>query len=480
MNANALDETRPTSGDLEVEEGRARIGAVLSDRWRLTELLGVGGTSIVYGAEHRNGLRVAVKMLRTHHASDRRIVERFLSEAYIANKIQHPAVVTIQDDGRTDDGVPFLVMERLDGQSLDAVVRRGPLSAAGVLIVADRVLDVLLQAHAAGILHRDLKPENVMLTTEGVVKLLDFGIARCRETQTGGGTTLGQVMGTPAFMPPEQARGEFLKVDVRSDLFSLGATLFALATGKVAREAPTSNLQLLAAMTEPFPAARSVRPALPDPVAKLIDRGVMLEPSARFQNAQAMRDATIAAWTQVTGEAASALGTASLSDDNALSKMATSADAATPTAPAPSGKVDVEDDMPQLPFHTRISARAVVAAAAVVAVGATALAWAGARESPQRPSAAAAGTPAPEALLAAPPIEPLPSASLAAEPAVTLSAGLPGATAAVPFHAPSSAGWPKAGTIPSLGPLVRSTSGASTTTAPARKPRAPDPLERRY
>jgi serine/threonine-protein kinase len=280
----------------------ARLGTQLSGRWRITELLGIGGTSIVYGGEHRNGHLVAIKVLRPELAADPQIASRFLAEGYVANKIGHPAIVAILDDDRTDDGVPFLVMERLHGESLHWRLRRtGPLRVLEVLATADRVLEALEIAHHKGILHRDLKPENIFLTHRREIKLLDFGIARWNSAGVSrAGTLSGMVMGTPAFMPPEQARGQWNCVNERSDLFSLCASLFVLLTNRSPREAETPNLELLAAMTQPFPGLRDVEPEMPDGVAALVDRGLTLEPEGRWSSAREMRAAVHAAWASVS------------------------------------------------------------------------------------------------------------------------------------------------------------------------------------
>jgi serine/threonine-protein kinase len=280
----------------------ARLGTQLAGRWRITELLGIGGTSVVYGGEHRNGHLVAIKLLRPELAADPQIASRFLSEGYVANKIGHPAIVAILDDDRTDDGIPFLVMERLDGESLHWRLRRcGAFHPVEILVVADRVLEALEAAHEKGVLHRDLKPENIFLTRRRDIKLLDFGIARCQKGELlRPGTLSGTVMGTPAFMSPEQARGQWSLVNERSDLFSLSASLFVLLTDRAPRNAETPNLELLAAMTQPFPKLRDVWPAAPPGMAALLDRGLSLEPEARWSSAREMRAAVHAVWAELS------------------------------------------------------------------------------------------------------------------------------------------------------------------------------------
>jgi serine/threonine-protein kinase len=290
---------------IDADERRAAealLGAVLSNRWRVTELLEVGGTSVVYGGEHRNGRAVAIKVLRAELAADPQIASRFLAEGRVANTIGHPSIVAILDDDRTEDGVPFLVMERLEGETLQRrLCERGPFHVLEVLVVADRVLDALEAAHRAGVLHRDLKPENIFLTRRGEIKLLDFGIARARDYPTPGGTMLGQVMGTPAFMSPEQARGQWTRVDERSDIFSLSAALFVLLTDRMPRDAETPHLELLAAMTQAFPKVREVNPNVPSRLAAVLDCGLSVEPEARWPSARAMRAAVRAAWLEATG-----------------------------------------------------------------------------------------------------------------------------------------------------------------------------------
>src|SRR5260221_3817473 len=213
----------------------SRAGWVLCEKWQIGRLLGVGGMSTVYEAVHRNGRRVAVKILHPELCLSERARQRFLREGYIANRVGHPGAVTILDDGVADDGTVFLVLELLHGQTLgDRLRRMGQLPSGEVLACADRVLDVLAAAHGHGIVHRDIKPENLFLTYERTLKVLDFGIASVRELSAAGfeATRSGAALGTPAFMAPEQADGRGAPLDHRADLWALGATMFTLLTGR--------------------------------------------------------------------------------------------------------------------------------------------------------------------------------------------------------------------------------------------------------
>jgi len=237
-----------------VERSKQRVGRTLKDKWRLDELIGVGGMAAVYSATHtNNGKRVAVKMLHTELAvGSGEIKTRFLREGRVANKVEHPGAVEVIDDEVDDDGTVFLVMELLDGETLAHRFERKARSLVieEVLLVADQVLDVLTAAHEKHIVHRDIKPDNIFLTRTGGVKLLDFGIARLRELSTeSSATRSGSTMNTPAYMAPEQARAHWDEVDARTDLWAVGATMFKLLTGRVVHVAETVNEQLLAAMT---------------------------------------------------------------------------------------------------------------------------------------------------------------------------------------------------------------------------------------
>ena len=193
----------------------------LNGKWTLNRLIGQGGMASVYLATHRNGKNVAIKILHMAYSFDAGIRERFVREGYAANQVNHPGVVTVDDDDVTPEGAAFLVMELLDGCALDEYVERrgGTVPASEVVRISRAVLDVMVAAHEKGIVHRDLKPENVFLTADGGVKILDFGIARVRErTNESSATKTGSLLGTPSFMPPEQARGEWAEVDARADV----------------------------------------------------------------------------------------------------------------------------------------------------------------------------------------------------------------------------------------------------------------------
>jgi eukaryotic-like serine/threonine-protein kinase len=287
------------------ERAQARIGAVIKDKWRLDRLLGVGGMASVYAATHRNKKRAALKMLHREFSTDSAIRERFLREGYLANSVGHRGVVTVDDDDIAEDGSAFIVMELLDGETLEQRWRRKEhrLPLEEVLAVADQVLDALAAAHEKGVVHRDLKPENLFLTRDGVVKLLDFGIGRLKELQGLPSTTLsGATMGTPAFMAPEQARGRWDDVDGQTDLWALGATLFTLLTGKYVHEGETVNETLAMAVTQPARPIQSLRPDLPAQAAAMIDRSLVYAKPDRYSDARAMQAAVRLAYAELAGQ----------------------------------------------------------------------------------------------------------------------------------------------------------------------------------
>ncbi len=247
----------------------------------------------MYSATHRNGKRAAIKLLHQELTIEPDVVARFLREGYVANKIDHPGAVAIIDDDKTDDGAVFLIMELLQGQTLERKLRKeGARSVQEALRLTEELLEVLQAAHERGIIHRDIKPANIFLTKQGPLKVLDYGIARLAETSTLVNATLaGMPLGTPAFMPPEQARGRWDVVDARTDVWAVGAVLWAMLVGYRPRKAETSNEELLLAMTEPIPAILTVAPHVSGDVAKLVDRAVAFDMAARWPSARTMQQA---------------------------------------------------------------------------------------------------------------------------------------------------------------------------------------------
>ncbi len=282
-----------TEGDARAK-ANVRVGEVLKDKWRLDALVGVGGMASVYAATHRNKNRVAVKMLHARFSGDESIRTRFLREGYLANTVEHPGAVKVLDDDVAEDGSAFLVMELLDGETIEARwSRKGQrLEPGEVLAIGDKLLDVLAAAHDKGIVHRDIKPENLFLTREGVLKVLDFGIARIFEgSRDKKGTRPGYIMGTPAFMAPEQALAHWDDVDGRTDVWAAGATMFTLLSGRHVHEAETGNEQLIRSATTPPRSLATLDATLPKPVVELVDRALLFDKTERWPDARAMRDA---------------------------------------------------------------------------------------------------------------------------------------------------------------------------------------------
>ena len=281
-----------SSTDPTRERAESRIGMQVVRKYTLETLLGIGGMAAVYAARHRNGDRVAIKVLHAELAVHLDIRTRFQREGYVANSVGHDGAVRVIDDGMTEDGAVFLVMELLEGETVeDRWERAGArLPESEVMTIADELLATLEVAHAKGVVHRDLKPENLFITCAGKLKILDFGIARLTESGASA-TQSGKLLGTPAFMPPEQALGQTKDVDAQSDLFALGATMFTLLTGRYIHEAATGPAMLIAAATRAPPAIATVLPDVTPELAAVVDQALQIDKSRRVADAKTMRAA---------------------------------------------------------------------------------------------------------------------------------------------------------------------------------------------
>ena len=257
--------------------------------------LGAGGMGEVYRAlDSKLGRQVAIKVLPGEFSSDRARLDRFEKEARAASSLNHPNIVTIYEIERTDSGA-WIVMELIEGKTLRDVLVAGPLPIRRLLSLAAQMGDGLAKAHGAGIVHRDLKPENLMVTKDGFVKILDFGLAKLVPSnfEEARGTALptvtratepGTVLGTVGYMSPEQARG--WPLDFRSDQFSLGAILYEMAAGKRAFQRSTA-VQTLSAIIqdEPEPLS-SAAPKLPASLVWIIERCLAKDPEERYASSK--------------------------------------------------------------------------------------------------------------------------------------------------------------------------------------------------
>jgi eukaryotic-like serine/threonine-protein kinase len=283
------------SDDEELARAGLTPGTVIKGRWRVDGVLGVGGMASVYAATHRNGNRVAIKILHRELSIDSAIRKRFLREGYASNAIAHPGVVRVHDDDVTEDGAVFFTMDLLEGESLEGRAKRVSYKFATVEILGTMyaVLDILAAAHDKGIVHRDIKPANIFIATDGAIKLLDFGVAQIRnapELQSLA-THAGAMLGTPAFMAPEQALGKTALVDPRTDIWAVGATMYYLLTGQAVHQASTLNEQLVFAATKPARSLGEIAPTLPKPVIDLVGKALAFDREGRFPTARAMQEA---------------------------------------------------------------------------------------------------------------------------------------------------------------------------------------------
>jgi serine/threonine-protein kinase len=268
-----------------------KAGDIVAGKYRIEKVVGEGGMGVVFAAHHLTlDQRVAVKVLLVDAAQGEEVVERFVREAQAAARVQSDHVVRIMDAGSLDNGLPFLVMERLEGCDLeDLLSLRGPLPLTDVCDYVLQVLAALGKAHAAGIVHRDLKPANLFLHTcdEGtsLVKVLDFGISKQASERVRWKELTGQAcLGTPPYMSPEQLRSS-KNVDARADLWSLGVVMYELLTGKLPFDGDGPG-EIFAAILEknPLPLT-SHRTDVPDALSAIVTRALQRLPDARFAHA---------------------------------------------------------------------------------------------------------------------------------------------------------------------------------------------------
>jgi len=273
------------------ELARDRVGLAIEGVGELCELVGVGGMAGVYRTERPDGQPVAVKLMHEHLSSNTSLRERFLREATILDQVDHRNAVKVYGTGEIDSGEAYFVMELLEGIEVGTVwKRKDSFPIGGALRIVAQVLDCLDAYHEAGVLHRDLKPGNLFLTEEGIVKLIDFGLARFR-VEGRATTKKGTALGTPAYMAPEQALGKQEQVDRRTDVFGVGATLFALLSGRPLYDIGTADAALVQAATSRPDSLADHAPQLPESIIELVDTATEWDREARFQSASVMRDA---------------------------------------------------------------------------------------------------------------------------------------------------------------------------------------------
>ncbi len=262
-------------------------------RYRVLRELGRGSMGVVYHAHDPHIDRpVALKVLRHDRVMSQEFVERFLKEARAIGRLSHPHIVNVYDVGE-DHGTVFIAMEFIEGRALNACMVGEAFDLERIAELTVQVAEALDYAHGRGIVHRDIKPSNIIVQPDGSVKITDFGIARIEDPAATQHTQAGDILGTPAYMSPEQVLGK--QVDGRSDLFSLGVILYELVCGRRPFAGKAIGTVLTAIVQEEPPTPAAVRPDLPESVARVISRCLQKDPEARYRTGRELARA-VRAW----------------------------------------------------------------------------------------------------------------------------------------------------------------------------------------
>lgn len=272
-------------------------GTVVSERYQILELIGVGGMSYVYRARDLKLERdVTFKVLKEEFSSDEEFIKRFSVEARAAAKLSHPNIVTVYDVGN-DGNISYIVMEYIDGYTLkELITKKAPFENDEVLGVAIQICSALENAHKNNIVHRDIKPQNILVTRDGTIKVTDFGIARAASSAT---LTVESV-GSVHYFSPEQARGVY--VDSKSDIYSLGIVLFEMVTGRVPFDGDSAVSLAMKHMNDPIPDMRIFNPNVSDSIAKIVKKATEKVSSQRYQSAEEFNKDLKRALTNETGD----------------------------------------------------------------------------------------------------------------------------------------------------------------------------------
>jgi len=287
------------------------IGKTLG-HYQITEKLGEGGMGVVYKARDTHLDRfVAIKVLPAEKVADPERKRRFIQEAKAASALNHPSIITIYDIDQAD-GVDFIAMEYVAGKTLDELIPRKGMRLSLALKYAVQIADALARAHGAGIIHRDLKPSNVMVDEHGLVKVLDFGLAKLTEAAGPEAETVstrtgeGAIVGTVAYMSPEQAEGK--RIDTRSDIFSFGSMLYEMLTGQRAFRGDTRASTIASILKEEPKPISQVAEGLPRDAEKIVRRCLRKDPEHRFQTMADLRARSTISLHSSQGSGCSSIG----------------------------------------------------------------------------------------------------------------------------------------------------------------------------
>jgi serine/threonine-protein kinase len=298
------------------------LHSTIAGKYRIDAKLGAGGMGTVYRATRLLiGDEVAVKILHAD-LTDPKAAERFRREAQASARLKHPNAVTIHDFGVTDDGLQYLVMESVEGESLRQIIKQqGPLTVSAAAEIVNQVCAALDEAHRHHIIHRDIKPDNIIVNVSAAglrVKVLDFGIAKLRDDTADNLTQTGSILGTPHYMSPEQCLGE--ELDSRSDIYSLGVVLYEMLTGLLPFNSPTTAAVVVQQVTQPPPPLRSLNASISPAVEAAVLLALEKQRNARPQTAEEFArnfSASIEKTTRPVSASTSGLAVGALSGEQA-------------------------------------------------------------------------------------------------------------------------------------------------------------------